>query len=170
MNGHMAESGRYVAAGFSLIETVITLVILAIALTAVTRSISFGVGQSANPLWQTRAVQLAQSYLDDALALNFQQDSPLGGGSVGRCVIDGPEGGESGRSDFDDVDDFHGLSEQGRFLDGALLAAVALYQVDVQVSCQDGVGNVSSRSKLIQVTVSGPDNQRLRLSALRGNF
>lgn len=156
--------------GLTLVELVISIVVISIALTALLSSFSGSVGRSANPMLQNKASLLAQAYLDEILAMRFQENSPLAGGAVPGCSVNGSEAGESGRELFDDVDDYHGLSQQAAFLDGTVAENYSGYQVAVSVSCQDQSGAATTASKLIVLTISAPAGQVLRFSALRGNF
>jgi MSHA pilin protein MshD len=102
--------------GFTLIELVAVIIILAISLVGVTAAISGAISRSSDVLLETRAVALAQSYLDEILAKRFdERTAPRG---IPPCrsnctdeVNFGLDGGESDREDFDDVDDYHGLDE-----------------------------------------------------------
>ena len=154
------------ARGFSLIELVITIVVLGIALSALTASIFGGVGSNADPLWQSKATQLSQAYLDEILSMRYQESSPLGGGRINTCDIEGAEVGETSRSLYDDVDDYDGLSETADFLDTTTTSVYAGYTVSVDVSCDDVVVN----SKLIKVTITSPANQNLVFSVVRGDL
>ncbi len=102
--------------GITIIEMVITIVILAIALVGITQMISNGLRSSADIMTETRAVALAQSYLDEIFGKRFDDASNPRG--IPPCRTDcteevdfGPEVGEDDRIDFDDVDDYHGLYE-----------------------------------------------------------
>jgi prepilin-type N-terminal cleavage/methylation domain-containing protein len=53
--------------GFTLIETIVTLVVLAIAVIGVLRVFTTGTQESANPLVVDQAMQLAQGELDQAV-------------------------------------------------------------------------------------------------------
>ena len=102
--------------GVNLIELVTVIVILAISLVGVTAAISSAVSRSSDVILETRALALAQSYLDEILAKRFDERSAPRGIPPCRtnCTdeIDfGPDGGESAREDYDDVDDYHGLDE-----------------------------------------------------------
>jgi len=157
-------------AGFSLVETVITIVVIAISLAAISGSMNLSLKRGADPIWQARAVQMAQSYMEDILALRFQEDAVAGGGAVASCRVDGPENGETSRDDFDDVDDYQGLVEQGQFLDTGALASNQ-YQITIQISCQAvTVGSTSGFIKQVTLTISGADDASLVMSAVRGNF
>jgi len=96
-------------------------VVLGIALFSVARMIGAGLAESSNTMIETRAVALGYSYLDEILGRRYDERSPRGGSSAcyglsggGRCTAEGsfgPDGGESSRARYDDVDDFHGLTE-----------------------------------------------------------
>ena len=102
--------------GVTLIELIAVIVILAISLAGVTAAISSAISRSSDVMLETRAVALAQSYLDEILSRRFDERSAPRGIPPCRtnCTDEvdfGPDGGESGRADFDDVDDYHGLDE-----------------------------------------------------------
>lgn len=152
--------------GFSLVELVITIVVLGIALSALTASLFSGIGRNADPLWQSKATQLSQAYLDEILSMRYQENSPLGGGSIDGCNIDGPEEGVGNRSLFDDVDDYNGLSETADFLDITTASSYAGYTVSIEVTCDDFAIN----SKLVAVTITSPTNQNLVFSVIRADL
>jgi MSHA pilin protein MshD len=154
------------AKGFSLIELVITIMVLGIALSAMTASLFSGVGRNADPLWQSKATQLSQAYLDEILSMRYQEDSPLGGGAVNTCSDSGPEAGETNRSLYDDVDDYKGLTETADFLDTSTSSIYSGYTVNVEVTC----GAVVANSKLIAVTITSPANQSLVFSVIRADL
>jgi MSHA pilin protein MshD len=102
--------------GVTLIELVVVIVILAIALYGVTTSLSGALSRSADVVPQTRALALAQSYLDEILSKRFDEHSVPRGIPPCRtnCTDEvdfGPDGGESSRDEYDDVDDYDGLDE-----------------------------------------------------------
>lgn len=122
LDGKLLQRARQ--RGITIIEMVITIVILGIALVSITQMISSGLRSSANTLTETRAVALAQSYLDEIFGKRFDDlSNPRG---IPPCrtnctaeLLFGPEdglggrpdNGENDRVDFDDVDDYHGLYE-----------------------------------------------------------
>jgi MSHA pilin protein MshD len=102
--------------GATLIELVAVIVILAVSLAGVTAAISSAMSRSADVMLETRAVALMQSYLDEITAKRFDENSAARGIPPCRanCTDEtsfGPDGGESDRQDYDDVDDYHGLDE-----------------------------------------------------------
>lgn len=101
--------------GVTLIEMVITIVILAIAIVAISSIISSGIGRSADTTLELRSAALAQSYLDEILGKRFDEQSAPRGIPPCRsnCTLAGSFGPDSGetRAQFDDVDDYDGLDE-----------------------------------------------------------
>lgn len=107
--------------GLSLIELVVTIVVLAIALLGITSAFQFGLSQSADSTLQVRTVALAQAYLDEILGKRYDERTRARGTPPCRstapparqCTAEasfGPDGTET-RARYDDVDDYHGLVE-----------------------------------------------------------
>ena len=175
--------------GLTIVEIVVTIVILGIALAAVAGMVGLGLSQSSNTLIETRAVALGYSYVDEILGRRFDERTPqsrvppcygLVGGS--RCTAQasfGPDGAENRRT-FDDVDDFHdlkeGAGESGPLEDaeGNPRPGYENFRVDVQVwyAGDDAVlGLDETDAKLITVTVEHTQlNLSWEFSAYRGNF
>jgi MSHA pilin protein MshD len=131
-------------AGFTLVEMVITIVALAIALLGITAAISGGIGRSGDTLVETRAVALAQSYLDEIFGKRFDENSHPRGIPPCRtnctdAVSLGLDAGETERYHFDDVDDYDGLEEGADTPDplqdseGQNRTGYANYRVEVSV-------------------------------------
>jgi len=158
------------AYGFSLIELVITIVIISIALTALSSSLFSAVGRNADPLWQAKATHLAQAYLDEILAMRYAETSPLGGGSISSCNVDGAETGETARSLFDDVDDYHDLTETADFLDVSATSNYTGYSIVIAVTCVGPTNAGSTSSKLIVITITSPTTQTLVFSTFRADL
>lgn len=182
--------------GITLMEMIATIVILAIALAGITAALSGGIGRSADVLTGTRAVALAQSYLDEILGKRFDEASnPRGIPPCHDTCTDetgfGPDAGESDRGDFDDVDDYHGVDEGWqaagnlRDAEGNPRAGYEGFRVRVSVRYLDASpGGVEESlgatpedldddrdAKLITVTVSHPGNPGgWHYSAYKANF
>ena len=156
--------------GATLVELVITIVIISVAIAGVVGSFSLIAGRSADPLNQTRAVTLAQLYMDEILARKYDDQTPQGGVPrySGACTIGGE--GES-RSTFDDVDDYHNLSGPPTTATGASLSGYAGFTVSVTVACAGAdVGLPASEAKRIELAIVAPGNQSFVFSAYRANF
>ena len=85
--------------GFTLVELIISMVVVSIALGGVLMVMNYTIWHSADPMLQHQAVAIAESYLEEVL-LHAYSDP------------DG-SGGESLRNLFDDVDDYDGLADTG---------------------------------------------------------
>jgi MSHA pilin protein MshD len=158
------------AQGFSLIELVVSIVVISIALTALSSSLFSAVGRNADPLWQAKATHLAQAYLDEILAMRYAETSPLGGGSISSCTVDGTEALETSRSLFDDVDDYHNLTETADFLDVSATSNYTGYSIVIEVTCVGPTNAGSTNSKLIAITITSPTSQTLVFSTFRADL
>ena len=161
--------------GVTLVELVISIVIISIAMVAVLSSFGLSISRSADPLWQNKSLKLAQLYLDEILAKSYDHASPLGGVphvASPSCAGLGAETGET-RATFNDVDDYNGLVDAPPVsLIGALDASYARYAVSVTVSCDgtDVGASGNSHAKKILVQVTPPDQSPIAFAAYKGNF
>jgi len=172
--------------GFTLIETIVGIVVLAISFSVLTSLIYPIAQQSAEQLHQVKAAELAQSMLNEIQNKAFDHNSDMAGGRT-RCgdvittpticsTVMGPEGAEV-RVTFNDVDDYNGLiynageieSSQGLGLD--LYTGYAMSISVCNDSTYDGscTGNTST-AKLITVTIITPTDFLLQFSTYRANF
>jgi MSHA pilin protein MshD len=165
---------------------VITIVVLGIALSALVSALATGIGRSAQPMWEGKALELTQAYLDNILAKKFDDKTPVGGGQV--LLADSPctiENEAQDRVLFDDVDDYHGVSDKPPVLTDAdvdmtaqMEASYKNYQVDITVVCagtQLGTTNASlltdnTLAKRITVSVSVPSGEVRSVSVYKGNY
>ena len=157
--------------GATLIELVMTIVIIGVAVAGVVGSFSLVSGRSANSLFQTRAVELGQFYMDEILAQKYDEATPVGGvPPVSGCTINAEEG--SNRSAYDDVDDYDAInSAPPQTADGTSLSGYDGFEVSVSVVCAGGeVGLPASDAKRIDLSITGPADSEFSLSAYRANF
>ena len=144
-------------AGTTLIELVISIVIVSIAASAVLMAVSMTVGRSADPMLRHQAVAIAEAYLEEISLKSFAD----------------PDGvdGEANRTLYDDVDDYHGLVNVGaRNQFDAALAGLGDYTVSVTVTQSALPSIAASDNYLINVTVTHAANINFTLSAYRPNF
>ncbi|PMH39887.1 hypothetical protein BCU68_07255 [Vibrio sp. 10N.286.49.B3] len=94
--------------GFTLIESIVVMVIMAIAMITLTSLLFPQIERSADPHYQTRSVALGQSLMDQILSKNFAANSGADGGAV-RCGENGLVcASSSGSLTFDGIDDYQG--------------------------------------------------------------
>lgn len=183
--------------GVTLIELVAVIAIMSVSLVGVTAAISGAVSRSADVMTETRAVALAQAYLDEILSRRFDENSAPRGIPPCRtsCTDEeglawGPDDSES-RAGFDDVDDFHGLVEGFgeddplRDAEGVERSGYDEFRIQVSVrylrlqvgETEEGLGAASEDlsddkdAKLITVTVSHVDNtEGWKFSVYKANY
>ena len=165
--------GRQKGRGFTIVELVATIVILGISLASITGVISLGIGNSADTLMEARAIALGHSYLDEIMARRFDERSdasgldpcyglPPGADTCTAVANLGPDGGETSRDRYDDVDDYDGLAEGDGYApikdaEGTVRANYDSFtvQVAVRYAGNDAViGLTQTDAKLVTVTVS----------------
>jgi MSHA pilin protein MshD len=109
--------------GATMIELVISIVVIAIAVGAVLGLLSSSTAHSADAMVLSQAVSLSQAYIEEISLKPFADP-------------DGPSGpnGETNRIDFDDVYDYHGLVDVGAHDQfGNPIPALTRYTVSVAV-------------------------------------
>ncbi len=156
--------------GITLIELVISIVVLGIALTAIVSAISTSVGRSSGVLLQDRMIELSQAYMDEILGKRFDEDTPIGGyPPVTNCSINTEEGN---RANYDDVDDYNGLNEVPTSQTTANFANYSDYRVAVSVACAGtDIGLSADKwAKRIQVNIAAPTGQVMVFTAYKGNY
>jgi len=146
--------------GFSLVEVLLASVILAIISICLTQAIVAGQQQSYNAVDTHRAAALADSLLERVLALPY--NDPDGDSDPG------PEDGEDAYTDFDNLDDYHGYSEDaGELIDPAGNAWPDAYQACARaVTVADETINVAALGgnhpgQTVTVTVTMPDGRTI---------
>jgi MSHA pilin protein MshD len=181
------EIRQFYQQGFTLIETVIGIVVLSISFTVLVTLIYPMTEQSADHLHQIKASELGQSMLNEIQHKAFDENSDKTGGLI-RCGeltapactannLLGAEAGET-RATYDDVDDYndinHGDDIENSLNDHSLDALYIGYSVDVTV-CNDGDYNgecdaTTNIAKWIKVTVTTPTGFDIVFSTYRANF
>jgi MSHA pilin protein MshD len=155
--------------GFTLVEAVVSLIIVATMLVAALSTVGASRLSQQRTSQYNRGQLLAESLMAEILAQDYldPNDTP----------VFGTESGESTttRADFDDVDDYHGWSSSPPVeKDGTLLSGLTGWQRSVTVEWvnPDDPGEVKAfetGAKRITVTVSCGNKQVGFLVAIRTN-
>lgn len=152
---------RYAQSGITLIETIVFIVVISIALGTLLQVFNHNVVQSADPAMRIRALEQAQSLLDDILARRFDQNTPTGGVPACGSIAGVPCAGISPDSAYNDVGDFHGYTQAG----------TAGYSFAVSVTAAGSeLGLANAHARRITVVVNSPDAKPVTLSAYKVNF
>lgn len=143
--------------GFTLIELVISIVVVSIALGGVLMAINYTVAHSADPMLQHQAMAIAESYLEEILLKPFA--NPVGG----------YEGND--RALFDDVNDYNGLNDsEACDQTGKVINGLQNYTVAVIVDNTALNGIDAANSMKITVTVSHSTGFNMSLNGYRTNY
>lgn len=174
--------------GFTLIELVIGIIVLALSFSIISTIILPAARQSAEQIHQIRAAELGQAMLNEILAKAFDENSDMAGGEV-RCgelstsctpeVDLGAEEGVGNRDQFDDVDDYHDLTAIENQLGTSMAEVYRGFSVSVTV-CNDGDydgvcyaddGNGDNKTaKLITITVTTAQDYEITFASYKANF
>jgi MSHA pilin protein MshD len=144
--------------GVTLIELVISIVVIAIAASAVLGVLSSSVGRSADAMVLSQAVSIGEAYLEEIMLKPFADPDSI------------PV--EATRGDFDDVDDYNGLVDVGaRDQFGNAIAGLSGYTVTVTVTSSAALPSVLvADAKRVDVRVIFPPNVNLTLSGYKTSF
>ncbi|MCP4765357.1 MAG: type II secretion system protein [Gammaproteobacteria bacterium] len=148
-------------AAFTLIEILVTLVVIGVAATALLSVFTNMVSGSADPVIQQQATTIAESYMEEILRKPYEDPvvPETGGG--------GAEAGET-RASFNDVQDYKDLPDNlVRDQNNNPVAALADYTVTVNVNAAvlNGVNAMQ-----IDVSVSHAVTGTVSLSAFRTSY
>ena len=144
--------------GVTLVELLVSIVIVSIAASAVLGVMSLTTARSADPMIRHQAAAIAEAYLEEILL------KPL-------TDPDGVDG-EGARADFDDLDDYDGLLDAGaRDQFGAPIAGLADYNVAVAVTPSSTLTAVPAADALrVDVIVSHSAAVNFALSGYRTRY
>jgi MSHA pilin protein MshD len=143
---------RAASRGFSLIELIVFIVVVAVGLAGVLSVMDRSASASADPMVRKQVVALAESVLEEALQKDFAD----------------PDGvdGETTRQTFDNVADYNGKT-QAIFTDWP--TGLSTYQVAIAVVDSTLGSGTTTAAKKVTVTVSG-GGQSISLTGYRANY
>ncbi len=147
------------AAGFTLIELIVSIAIVSIAVTAVLGVLSEVSARSAQTLVQMQATQIASAYLNEVLLRPFADpdSNPI----------------EPSRDQFDDIWDYNGLVDVGARDQYNSPTALSQFRVTVQVATPPaGALQLVPQSSMaiVTVTVANPTGVLVVLSGYRTHY
>jgi MSHA pilin protein MshD len=172
--------------GFTLIELVVGMMVIAIAIVMLTSMLFPQADRAAKTLHRVRSAELAHSVMNEIWGKRYDQNTNANGG-VPACGSSagstdsacsyaleadgnpflGPD--DEGRNDFNDVDDYNGLDEDDKMLDSSqtYVQAYPRYKLQVTVAYLDAA---TKAQKLITVAVTTPASEEITYQALRSNY
>ena len=149
--------------GFSLVEAIVFIVIVATALAGVLGVMSTTTQRSADPLVRKQAIAVAESMLEEVSLHDF-------------AVTSAPVAPiQANRQSFDDIGDYNGFTTSGIFPVDSMTAITDLTSYNVAVTVANAnLGPATSQisaalnnARLITVTVTGPDGVNVVLVGYR---
>ena len=148
--------------GFTLIEIIVTIVVISIAAAALIGVFSSTIRGSADPVIQQQATTIAEAYLEEISLRAFNDpDDPESG----------TDEGEAGRAQYDDVKDYRSLGA-GAPADqfGVAIPSLADYTVTLNIT-NTALGSVPAADSLrIDVQVDHAAVGSISVSGFRTNY
>lgn len=145
--------------GVTLVELVVTIVVVAVAVSGVLALVSATASRSADDMLQVQAVAIAESYLNEILQKPFGVDPCAPG-----CT----------RTLMDKVGDYNGLVDVGAHdATGTAVANLGSYTVQVSVvnrTLGKAPAVPAAQSELVTVTVTSPNGYSVALSGYRTSY
>jgi MSHA pilin protein MshD len=155
------------AAGFSLVEAIVFIVIVSVALAGVLSVMNLTTKRSADPLIRKQMIAIGESLLEEISQQNFTNPA-VGGYTCAPLPCT-----QAKRQLLDDIGDYSGFATTGIYpIDtNVLIPGLTGYNVAVTVAgaaLGPAANQISStNANLITVTVTGPDSSTITLSGYR---
>jgi len=142
--------------GATLVELIITIVIISISLTGILSVVNLTTRHSPDPMLQHQAIAIAESYLEEIMLLPITDP-------------DGSNAGET-RSTFDNIADYDGLEDIGaKNQHGNAITGLDSYTVNVNLINPDPtISGVSMKAMTVTVSRSGTDT--ISLTGYRADY
>lgn len=181
--------------GFTLIESIIVMVVMAIAMVTFIQFLVPQIANSGDPHYQSRAAALGQSVMTKVLARKFDQNSDNLGGAIrcssvdvdsvpctglsgtaklGRDTVDGVEEVEAV---FNDVDDYigcwtanssGGCQDLYQLISDGEDSAYHNFRVDIDAAYE--TNTAQKMVKKVTFTITAGKHSPIKYVAYRGNF
>jgi MSHA pilin protein MshD len=165
---HRTTPVRPASSGFTLVETVVSMLIVGIMLAAAMATVSASARSQKSFSDRATASALAEDLMAEIVATSYEDPT------AGAVIVFGKESGETTRADFDDVDDYNGWSESAvQNKDGTAVAGFTAWSRSVSVTLMTTTDPAVAASgsdlgvKRITVQVSKNGTKLATLTAVR---
>ena len=171
------------ARGFTLIEIVVGIVVLAVAMTIVTGVFLPQANKMTTPMYQIKATALGKSIMNQVL-IRYYDELNVSSGSFSPCTtcssVLGTDGSEdrNNPSAFNDVDDYNVYCSSNHRTTLALFTTeYPSYGVQICVTLAADnfapsipVNTSNNVAKRIELTVFMPNNEEITFTSFKGNY
>ena len=148
----MNKSKYFLTKGVTLIELIVSIVIITIAVGGIMALFLGTTSTSADPMIRAQSLAIAQSYMDEIMMQPYSISTNTS--DSGTCN-DGDSPEKSERAKYNDLSDYHNLSDIGAHnQNGCLIDALNAYTVDVSIVLTT-LNTVVSKKITVTVTHSG---------------
>lgn len=145
--------------GMTLVELVISIMIIGIAAAALYSAMAAISGRSADPMLRQQSLSIAEGYLEEILVQPYLDPTSF---NTSTCAA---TPGLS-RANFNDICDYAGHDDQGvRDAAGNAIGGLAAYRVQVVVDSLTGWNGVPARR--VEIAVTDPAGHRLVMAGIR---
>ncbi|WP_394129337.1 prepilin-type N-terminal cleavage/methylation domain-containing protein [Shewanella maritima] len=168
---------RVKSTGFTLIELVVGMLVISIALVLMLTMLFPQADRSVETLHRVRSAELAHSVMNEIWGKRYDQNTnPNGGvpacdsavaGALNCSTTLGPNG--EARDNFNDVDDYHGLTINSLMLDSTDTYASLYPNFNMNVTVAY-INSATRAQKLITVEVTTPTNESIVYQSVRSNY
>ncbi len=171
------DSLPHIQKGVTLVELIMSIVIIGVALAGILMVINRNVLSSADPMTQDQEVAIAESYLEEILLKDFCDPSNT-------CIVGNAPGSancnvcplvvEASRDLFDNVCDYDGANDlPPKRQDNTNITSLPNYRAQVSVFTNgtlNGLTGANCQVLRVEVTVTGPDNTAYTTTGYRTNY
>ena len=142
--------------GFTLVEAILAIVVLAVGLTGVLLAFRTVARSSADPVIQRQMMAVAQELLEE---ISLKPYAAAANSAPAGCA----------RDTYNDIADYNGYASTGICtVDGVVIAQLASFNVSISVA-SGTLGGVSAARRIV-ITVSGSGQQSLQLVGWRTDY
>jgi MSHA pilin protein MshD len=170
--------------GVTLVELIVSIVVISIGLAGVLVAMDRNTRSTGNPMIWHQAIAVGEAYMEEILLKPFDENRASGNPEA--PASPSPDPGETDRTLFDDVNDYHNMINNGCInttpacpalgdcpcnQKGDPIAGLRGYNITVTVDPTTTINGLGGGEvELVTVTVSGPNNTNVLLSGYRTDY
>lgn len=157
--------------GFTLVEVIIFIVVVAAGLAGILSVSTTVVKSSADPMARKQTIAIAESLLEEILLKEYCDPDTVDSSTNPPTCAAGPYTPEASRNLYDDVDDYNNYTTTGGITDvlGSAAPGLGAYNIAPAVVVASSTDLTGLTSKKVTVSVTGP-NGVITLVGYRSNY